>query len=583
MQPVPAIPIRKRWVVAPNDLQAAQSLSKELAIPLVTAQILAQRGLDSPETAEAFLKPELADLHDPSLLPDYDKAVREILNAKEKGDTIFIHGDYDVDGVTSASLLTRFLKSIGCKVITHVPHRMKEGYGIHESAVESARAVGAKLFLTCDCGISAHDQVNQANEAGMVVVVTDHHTVGSEIPNAAAVVNPHRPDSAYPFDELSGAGVVFKLCEGLTRELGHNPTHYYRAFLDLAALGTIADVMPLIDENRIIAKFGLEQLAKTKKVGLIELMRVAGIEPGGSKPIKAYHVGFGIGPRLNAAGRLDDAAISLDLLLESDPEKAREMAQEIDGINNERKAEQERIYQEAVQKVLAEGKAEKNVIVIASENWHSGVIGIVAGKLVEFFRRPCFVASIDPKSGTIKGSARSIPGFNLADALRNHEGLVSGGGHAMAAGFSADIGAINELNNALHDYAGGFLTEDDFMPQIKIDAEVDPSFVTMAMAESLSMLEPFGVGNPEPVFLARNMQFAQVLPTRNPSIVRLVIRHSKGTSNGVMFSGGEAMASWDRNQAVDVVFRAMVDEYNGSRSVKWEVRDFAPAEPTSLS
>jgi len=550
---------------------------------LVTAQILSQRGFESPEIAEAFLKPELTDLHDPRLLPDYDLAVKAILNAKEKGDTIFIHGDYDVDGVTSASLFTRFLKSIGCHVVTHVPHRMKEGYGIHESAVESARATGAKLFLTCDCGISAHDQVDQANEAGMAVVVTDHHTVGSEIPKAVAVVNPHRPDSKYPFEELSGAGVAFKLCEGLTRELGHNPSHYYRAFLDLAALGTIADVMPLIDENRIIAKFGLEQLAKTKKVGLIELMKVAGIAPGGGKPLKAYHVGFGIGPRLNAAGRLDDAAISLDLLLESDPERARTMAEEIDSINNERKTEQERIYQEAVQKVLAEGKAEKNVIVIANENWHSGVIGIVAGKLVEYFRRPCFVASIDPKSGMIKGSARSIPGFNLADALRSHEGLISGGGHAMAAGFSAEVAAIDDLNNALHDYAGGILSEDDFLPQIRIDAEIDPSSVSMAMAESLAMLEPFGVGNPEPVFLARGVQFAQVLPTRNPSIVRLVVRHSKGTSNGVMFSGGEAMAGWDRNQQVDVVFRAMVDEYNGSRSVKWEVRDFAPSEPTSLS
>jgi len=583
MQPVPAPPTKKRWVLSSAISPLAQSLASELSIPFVTAQILVQRGIQSAKDAEAFLKPDLKNLHDPKLLPDYDKAVRAILGAKERGETIFIHGDYDVDGVTSASLFTRFLRSVGCRVVTHVPHRLKEGYGIHESAVQAASEAGAKLFLTCDCGISAHDQVKQANEAGMTVVVTDHHTVGAEIPDAAAVVNPHRSDSQYPFAELCGAGVAFKLCDGLTRELGHNPSHFYRAFLDLAALGTIADVMPLVDENRIIAKYGLERLAKTKKVGLVELMKVAGIDPSSGKPLRSYHVGFTLGPRLNAAGRLDDAAMSLDLLLESDPDKAREIAQEIDQINNERKAEQERIYQEAVQKVLAEGKADKNVIIVADEGWHSGVIGIVAGKLVEFFRRPCFVAAVDPETGKMKGSARSIPGFNLADAIRSHGDLISGGGHAMAAGFSGDLESIDILNATMHEYAGKFLTEEDFLPQVRIDAEVAPESVTLAMAESLSMLEPFGMGNPEPVLLVRNVQFAQILPTKNPSIVRLVIKHNGGTSNGVMFSGGETMLGWDRSRSVDVVFQAMIDEFNGNRGLKWNVRDFAEAESTCLS
>jgi len=558
-------------------------LSEELSIPLVTAQILVQRGVHDPQQAEAFLKPDLKNLHDPRLLPDYEQAVKAILGAKERKETIFIHGDYDVDGVTSASLFTRFLTKIGCRVVTHVPHRMKEGYGIHESAIEAAKEAGAKLFLTCDCGIAAHEQVKQANEAGMTVVVTDHHTVGTEIPDAAAVVNPHRADSQYPFSELCGAGVAFKLCDGLTREIGLNPFHFYRAFLDLAALGTIADVMPLVDENRIIAKFGLEGLANTKKVGLIELMKVAGIDPASGKPLKSYHVGFVLGPRLNAAGRLDDAAMSLDLLLESNSEKARELALEIDHINAERKAEQERIFEEAVEKILAEGRNERNVILVAKENWHSGVIGIVAGKLVEFFRRPCFVASIDPNTGKVKGSGRSIPGFSLVDAIRAHSDIIQGGGHAMAAGFSGDAGSIEALDEALHQYAAKFLTEEDFLPQVRIDAEIDSSALTMATVESLALLEPFGVSNPEPLLLARNVLFAQVLPTKNPSIVRLLIKHSKGSCAGVMFSGGETMAEWDTNQPVDVVFQAMIDEFHGNRNVKWNVRDFAPAQPTSLS
>lgn len=571
---------QKRWLIQPVDPGAAALLVRELSLPEPTARILTQRGVATPEDAEAFLNPKLDELHDPKLLPDYEPAVKAILGARERDETIFIHGDYDVDGVTSASLFTRFLKSIGCRVVTHVPHRMKEGYGIHESAVTAAREAGASLFLTCDCGISAHEQVKQANEAGMTVVVTDHHTVGQEIPDAAAVVNPHRKDSNYPFPDLSGAGVVFKLCDGMTRELGHNPSHFYRAFLDLAALGTIADVMPLIGENRIIAKYGLEQLAKTKKVGLVELMRVAGIDPSNGKPLRSYQVAFMLGPRLNAAGRLDDAARSLDLLLETDPERAREIAQQIDAINSERRAEQERIYQEAVQKVLDQGKADKNVIVVADPRWHSGVIGIVAGKLVEFFRRPCFVASIDPESGQMRGSARSIPGFNLAEAIRAHADLIGGGGHAMAAGFHGDSAALDALNDALHAYAGGLLTAEDFLPQLRIDAEIDSGSVTIALAESLAMLEPFGVGNPEPLLLARAVQFPEILPTRNPSVVRLVIKHRSGTAKGVVFSGGEALLDLDRTGFFDVAFTPMIDEFNGNRDVKWNVKDLAASAAT---
>jgi single-stranded-DNA-specific exonuclease len=578
MNGIPTAAPLRRWIVSPRDPEAEARLSKELGIPALAAAILVQRGYLDPRDIEHFLRPSLDDLHDPALLPDYVKARDAILAARDKKETIFIHGDYDVDGVTSAALFKRFLTSIGCNVVPHVPHRMKEGYGIHEGAVEAARSVGAKLFLTCDCGISAHEQVEKANEAGMIVVVTDHHTVGNVIPNAHAVVNPHRDDSQYPFDELSGAGVVFKLCEGISSDLGYPRDKYCRAFLDLAALGTIADVMPLTGENRVIAKFGLKRLAETKKVGLIELMRAANVVRSPQKPLKAYHVGFVLGPRLNAAGRLQDAALALDLLLENDPIQARQLASEIESLNEERKLEQERIFQEAVEKVMADGSSENDVIVVANENWHSGVIGIVAGKLVEMFRRPVFIASIDPDTGTAKGSARTIPGFNLADAIRKHDHLVSGGGHAMAAGFATSVEQLGDLASSLNDYASAFLTPEDFALQLRVDSEATMDDITFSTVEAISAMEPFGMGNPEPVFCARNVKFAQILPTRHASIMRLLIQSSLGqTVPGILFNGGERLNGWDTTAPVDVLFRAYIDDFNGKLTLKWEVRDFAPA------
>lgn len=266
-----------RWIVGERDREAEGNLQRELGIPSLLAAVLVRRGFHEPAAADRFLNPRLDQLHDPRKLPDYEAAKNAILGAKERDELIFVHGDYDVDGVTSAAIFHRFLSRIGCRVHTHVPHRMREGYGIHLSAVEEAKTLGAKLFLTCDCGVGAHEQVEAAKEAGMAVVVTDHHSVGAELPAAEAVINPHRIDSVYPFSELSGAGVVFKLCEGLSREIGLDVANYHRAYLDLAALGTIADVMPLEDENRIIARFGLERLTETKKVGLRALMREASI------------------------------------------------------------------------------------------------------------------------------------------------------------------------------------------------------------------------------------------------------------------------------------------------------------------
>lgn len=565
-----------RWLIGARDSQAEALLQRELGIPSLVAAILVRRGITDPASAERFLYPSLDHLHDPRKLPDYTAARDCILGAKERKELIFVHGDYDVDGVTSAALLNRFLTRIGCEVHTHVPHRMREGYGIHRSAVEAAKAAGAKLFLTCDCGVSAIEQVRIAREAGMDVVVTDHHTIGAELPDANAVINPHRTDSEYPFDELSGAGVVFRLCDGLSRELGLELSNYYRAFLDLAALGTIADVMPLVDENRIIARFGLQRLAETKKVGLQALMREADLKVEPGKPLRSYHVGFVLGPRLNAAGRLDDADLALQLLIENDLAKASELAAVIETVNAERKAEQQRIIEEATEVVLSNGWHERNVIVVGQEGWHSGIVGIVAGRLVEQFHRPTFVVTIDSATGICKGSARTIPNFHLADAIRAHPDLfLSGGGHAAAAGCSFHLDNFAKVADALHEYAGARLTPEDFVPTVTIDLEVDFSEVSLQTVEAMQHLEPFGCANPEPVFVARGVSVAQILPTRNPAHVRLMLR--SGTSSavpGIAFGIGERLTRTGAGCTADLLFQPNVEEWRGMRALKWQVKDY---------
>lgn len=562
--------VSEPWRVLQRDCAAEQRLERELGISSLVAAILVQRGYAEPAAAHRFLNPDLADLYDPALLPDYEPARNEILGAKERGETIFVHGDYDVDGVTSAAILDRFLRKIGCSVVTHVPHRMKEGYGIHASAVEAATAAGAKLFLTCDCGISAFEQVAAAREAGLRVVVTDHHAVHDELPDAHAVINPHRKDSQYPWPELSGAGVVLKLCAGLTAEIGMPVDKFYWNFLDLAALGTIADVMPLVDENRIIARHGLERLTESKKAGIAALKRVVELDG----PVTAYHVGFVLGPRLNAAGRIDDAALALDLLLESDETRAMDLARQIDKINGERKAEQDRIVEEAVRMVTEKGHDEKNVILVGHESWHPGIVGIVASRLVEIFGRPAFVATRG-EDGRGKASGRSIPKFNLAESLQALSPLLQGGGHAMAAGCSFDYDGIDAIAEALHEYAGQFLTEEDFRRIEMSDFEVEASEVSFASVQQMAALEPFGCGNRTPVFTARGLTIVGVKPTKTPEHAQVSLRSGSGpVIRAIGFGLGARLAEVTPGAAADILFRACLEDWNGTTSLKWHVRDF---------
>lgn len=548
-------------------------LIRELSISSLLAAVLVSRGIDTPELAHEYLYPSLDSLGDPKLLPDYQGAVDEILGAKERGDLIFIHGDYDVDGVTSTSIFQRFLKIIGCNVHAHVPHRMKEGYGIHHSAVVKAHEAGAKLLLTCDCGISAHDRIEAAIEMGMKVVVTDHHEVGEELPKAQAVINPHRLDSKYPYQHLCGAGVVFRLCEGIAHQLNMPVDKYRKNFIDLAVLGTVADCMPLDGENRAIVKCGLPFLTETQKKGLQALIEVSGLKDVGQ--ITSRHVGFQLGPRLNATGRIDDSSHALQLLLSKDIEESYQLAQMIDSINTERRERQNLLIAQALDSLKDKDLSDVYAIVIASEEWHPGIIGLAASRLVETYHRPSYVMSVDPSADLIKGSARSIPGFSVGDSIRALSHILSGGGHAAAAGFSSKVERLGEIIEGLEAYAASHLTKEDLIPQIEVDAEIRPEESSLSIAKSLDMLEPTGIANRSPVFVARNVRFSQISEVKN-NTYKFRLTHGKNNINAVKFRLLERPEWLVPNLEADVSLQLSVNSYKGNEKVEWTVREIAP-------
>lgn len=549
------------WLWPDHPADVVDRLQREIGVSPLVAQALVARGLHDPAEVDKFLNPSTDHFHDPHLLPDYDAAAKAILGAKERGELIYVHGDYDVDGVTSTALLTRFLTRIGCRVVPHVPHRIREGYGIHIDAVQWAKEQGASLFLTCDCGVKAHEQIEAVCQAGMTAVVTDHHAIGETLPGAAAVVNPHREDSRYPFAELSGVGVVFKLCAGLTQDLGHKVENFYRAYLDLAVLGTVADVMPLVDENRTITALGLPQLLASKKLGLQALMRVSQLEA--ATRLTSRDIGYRLGPRINAVGRIDDPTVALELLLTEDGSAATEAAQFLDMINTQRREEQAKALEQAVQQVIDRGIQDHNVIFVWAGDWHPGLVGIIAGKLVEKFGRPTFVASVNSE-GLAKASARSIPGFDLGEALDAHRHLIKGGGgHALAAGLSADAGCLDELHTALHDYAAGVLPPDAFVPKLRLDVEGGLEFLNLRGLRELERLEPFGNANPEPLVGVRNVVLQDWTPTSKPEHVRLKLSDGKTTVQAMGFGMGEEIAGYLRGSRVDVAVKLSENVYQG--------------------
>ena len=600
-----------RWVIkGGGDEEEGRRLCEALGISHITARALMCRGIREIAAARAFLADDpsalfrtgLGGLSDPFEMADMGRAVETVLSALERGARIRVYGDYDVDGVCATVLLVRALRGLagegtGSKegrataegrpyerVDWYIPHRVDEGYGLNEEAVRQAHADGVGLLITVDCGSTAVSEVALARELGMEVIVTDHHRIeasgqeASSCPTREAlpdcpVLNPWRGDCEYPFKELAGVGVAFKLVTALGR--AHDvPDDQTFNFLDLVCLGTVADVVPLLQENRLFVQHGLGRLARSRKVGIRALIEAAGV--GGAHsgaPLQARDVAFGLAPRINAAGRMEDARAAVRLLLTRDLEEARELARQLCEHNDARRAEELRTLAEAEEMVAREvDLAREKAIVLASEGWHPGVIGIVASRLVERYFRPTLLVAVSDGMG--KGSGRSIGAFNLWDGLRECGDLLTKfGGHRYAAGFGIEAARLGELRERVNQVADQRLSMEDLTREIEVDAEASLSELTAELVGELNRLAPFGMGNPAPVLVARGLRLEEVKRVGDGSHVSLRFRDGRERAGGIWFRAGDAGGRLAAGASVDVCFKPRLDEWAGAPRVQLQVSD----------
>jgi single-stranded-DNA-specific exonuclease len=558
------------------DAAGAARLAGTLGLHPLAGRVLAGRGLADPAAAEAFLAARLADLPDPFAMKGMDAAVSRIVRAVEDGEPIALYGDYDVDGVTSAALLAGFLRASGAEVATYVPHRLVEGYGLNTAAVERLARAGARLLVTLDCGITSAPEVRAASALGVDTVVVDHHTVPVELPAAAAILNPHQPGCGYPSKELAAVGVTFALAMALRRALRERgrygaarPEPNLKDALDLVALGTVADVVPLVGANRILVRRGLEVLARSRRPGVRALKRVAGVPEGAE--VTAGQVGFRLAPRINAAGRLDDAGRGVRLLLEDDEGRADALARELDRENQARQELERTILDEALEDAAARVAAGARGLVLAREGWHAGVVGIVAARVVERFHRPAVLVALGEEEG--KGSGRSIEGFHLHDALRACDGhLLRFGGHRHAAGVTVSRRSLDAFRSAFEAHAAAHVRDEDLVPRCRIEGWIEERDVSERAAEDLARLGPFGAGHPEPVFALRG----------EPARARTVgaggahLKLALGRLDAIGFGMGDRLPLC--GGAVEAAFTVGFDEWDGARRVQLRLRDVrAPA------
>ena len=500
-----------RWLPPRTDAQAAGRLRQALDIAAPAARVLVHRGYTESPAAAAFLDSPLSALHDPFLLRDMDKAVDRLLQAVQAGEQVLLYGDYDVDGTSSIVILTKALELAGARPQFHVPHRLRDGYGMKAEVVEQASASGIRLVISVDTGVRASEVVRRAADLGVDVIITDHHLPEERLPPALAVLNPNRPDCPYPYKNLCGAGVAFKLVAALLQRLGwaeQKRSRLLASFLKMAAIATVADVVPLDGENRVIVKNGLASLTELHNHGLKELFRVAGLREGAAPT--ARQVAFQIAPRINAAGRMDSAESVVDLFLTADRGRAAGIADQLNVLNLERQQTEaeilDRILEETLRSPVDNSQA---ALVFAGSGWHRGVVGIVASRVVDRHHRPVVVLDIG-EDGLASGSARSIPQFHLLEALESMSDLfVKFGGHRQAAGVTLEMSRLAEFRRRLNDYAAARLTVEDFRPTLQIDAEVALGEIDDACANALLAMAPFGFGNPTPVLSASQVELRE--------------------------------------------------------------------------
>jgi len=567
-----------RWVSLTCDEGAAAALAAALNVDSTVARLLCQRGFSDPDLASRFLNPSLDHLHDPMLLADMRVAVDRIMAAIARKERIAIHGDYDVDGVTSTVILRRALEMLGADVMHFIPERLKDGYGLQPAALERLHAGGVSLVVSVDCGIRGADAARRAKELGLDLIITDHHEPGTELPPAFAVINPKRADCTYPDKHLAGVGVALKLVQALCHQAGRDA--WLPGFIKVAAIGTLADVVPLVGENRVIAKLGLDLLSRgPHKVGLRSLIDVAGLT---GKTIDSYHVSFMIAPRVNAAGRMSTPDIATRLLLAADEtlaEEVRSLATELDGENLRRQEEEAGIVAAARRIVQTDPEVgARSVIVVAGEGWHRGVIGIVASKLVDAFHRPAIVLAVE--DGVAHGSCRSIAHFDMLGALERCASLmIRFGGHKQAAGLTLEAGRIREFRMAINAVADETLGPDDLIPRLRIDGDLTFRGITGGVAAGVAALAPFGAGNPRPVFAARGVAIVDGPRKLKERHLKMTLKQEGRIFRAVAWRAAERHDYLaEHKAAVDVAFSLEQNQYNGATYVELTVSDIRGAD-----
>ena len=588
---------------------AIEALSQALSVSKTMAKLLYTRGYRSPEQALAFLHQEETQLHDPYLMRDMEAAVARIALALERGEKIAIYGDYDVDGVTSVSLLYLYLREFDADVGYYIPCRSREGYGLSNSAIDRLKERGASLMITVDTGITAIEEIEYAKSLGIETVVTDHHECRPELPDAVAVVNPHRADDSYPFKELAGVGVIFKVicafemarCREEGRSEMDGVRRVCRTYGDLVAIGTIADVMPVTDENRLIVSLGLGLLENTNRPGLRALINAASANrqsdskyPPKKRKINSTFIGFVIAPRMNAAGRVSSATIAVELLLAEETAHAEKLAQDLCELNSMRQVEENRIAEQAYQKIEETLDAENDrVIVIDDDTWQQGIIGIVSSRITERYGLPSILISFDGSTRGFacgddvgKGSGRSVKGLNLVEALSECEELLERfGGHELAAGLSVRRCNIDEFRKRINRYAAEKMGDEPFCDSIEADCEVSVNDLTIRLAGEIDRMEPFGTSNPVPVFMLSGAKVARIIPMAGGKHTKLILEKAGLSMTAVWFGRNFSELPVELFDTVDVLFQLNVNDFQNVTSLQMIVQDMhvSPAVEEALS
>jgi single-stranded-DNA-specific exonuclease len=549
--------MNKKWEFYEENSEEIIDIAKKHNISELLTKILVNRGITDDKEIDTFLNPTRNDFYDPYLMPDMDKAVERIIKAINNQEKVMIYGDYDVDGITSITVLKKFLEERGLKTGHYIPNRLEEGYGLNENAIRSIAEQKYTLMITVDCGISGIEEVELANQLGIETIITDHHEQSESLPNAYAIINAKRKDSQYPFRGLAGCGAVFKLIQAISLRLGLEEKEFLK-YLDIVCVGTISDIVPLVDENRVIAKLGLKLVAQTRNIGLREL-----ILQSGYKKIDSNTISFGVAPRINACGRMGYQEEALDLFLTNNIEEARKITTRLNSYNLERQTKEKDIFEQAIKELEKEDIEKLNTIVLSGDNWHHGVIGIVASKLTEKFYKPTILICFEDNIG--KGSGRSLPGFDLHEALVETSAyLEKYGGHEMAVGLSLKKEKYNDFKLAFEEMAKSKNIQ-QIIPVIKIDSIITAKDVNKKTIQDLEMLEPFGEKNKNPIFVYKNLKIDSIRALSEGKHLKLTLKDDNLLINAIGFNLGYLSEEYLIGDKIDIAGNLEINKYGRRR------------------